>query len=81
MADRNVCPTARCLRGAHFFDFEIANRGEQSADLGLVVRPLDVPLRFHVLVVELLAVELLLACHEAGGLRFDIRVTPFGPGI
>src|SRR5690348_12013886 len=71
----------RRLRGAHFLDFQIANRSEQPADFALVVAPLDVPLRLHLLVIQLLPIEFLFAGYEAGSLSFYIRVTAFGPGV
>ena len=45
----------------------------------MIVGPLDVPLRFQLLVMLLLAIELLLACHQPSGLRFDIHVPALRP--
>jgi hypothetical protein len=65
----------------HIFHFQIAHRGQQPANFRLVIGPLDVPLRFHLLVGLLLAVEFLLARYQPRCLRFNIDVPPLRPRV
>ena len=69
------------LRRPQLFHFHIADRGQQPANFCLVIGPFDVPLRFHLLVVLLLPIELLLPRHQPRGLRFDVGVTAFRPRV
>ena len=68
-------------RGVRFFEFQVSNCRQQSAQLGLIVGPFNVPLRFHLLVMLLLAIKLLFAGHEAGRLLLDVGVAAFRPSL
>ena len=61
------------------FELHRPQRGEQPADLRLVFDLLEMPARFHLLVVLLLPIEFLLAGHEPRRLVLDVLVPPLGP--
>ena len=74
-----LVPSTRSVPLLGGFELYAAEGGEEAANFGLVFEPLQLPARFVLLVLLLLAIELLLAGHESGGLLLDIFVAALDP--